>query len=478
MNPREILASRNGRIGLAVGGVIILVLIFMIMSSGGSGMKTIATTGDHTTAEVWQWKHDKIPAFNSSTVIEDSDNHWKLVAPAADATNLKLLLKSNADPAMISKQKKCPKGSMFASGSAKNESALCQQTFSATNLLETYPGIAGALVTIRMASSSLDSTDNDAGLSAIIFLDPTVSEPPNGADLADLLSKGVAGLQASNIKIVDNNRVSIWPDTGSGNGGTGGSAACNAPTGDAATTQDLHAKEDQLARCQESQIRAWIGDIVDDPGDVVVHVRVVLNSEAKTKSIQEYLRGEATSESHQSSDGSSSDNITRTPGYSVSTVNQPPGGVDSTHVAVTLYGVDSKHKRAVEKALSTAYSNPTDDYSVSVVDGSRKHKTSQSINKDNSGNPATSATQTLQSTKGMSKPLLAGIFLAGVALLTAIALLWRRNASLQDQRKMFEEEFRSDYNKFNQFANDNPDMLAQELENLLAMPSRNPGGER
>jgi hypothetical protein len=57
------------------------------------------------------------------------------------------------------------------------------------------------------------------------------------------------------------------------------------------------------------------------------------------------------------------------------------------------------------------------------------------------------------------------VILVGLGM--TIALLWRRNSHLTDERKRFEAEFNKDKRVWENFAAENPDDIARDLENLL-----------
>ena len=61
--------------------------------------------------------------------------------------------------------------------------------------------------------------------------------------------------------------------------------------------------------------------------------------------------------------------------------------------------------------------------------------------------------------------------LVGLILVMTIVLMWRRNAKLAAERRLFEQEFRNDTRMFEDYSSANPGALAQQLNDLFNQPS-------
>jgi hypothetical protein len=93
--------------------------------------------------------------------------------------------------------------------------------------------------------------------------------------------------------------------------------------------------------------------------------------------------------------------------------------------------------------------------------------------KDESRKNADTSNASLNLTPEAKTPtwMLAVMAVLVIGILTAILILWRKSTAMAAERTRLEESFRNEQRLFEDFAQQNPDTLAQELNQLFGAPA-------
>ncbi|MBC7645410.1 MAG: hypothetical protein H7123_09795, partial [Thermoleophilia bacterium] len=276
----------------------------------------------------------------------------------------------------------------------------------------------------------------------------------------------------------------MWSKTNSGGSASGASGGtCSQPSDQVV---DITTKEQQVSDCIESQIKTQIAQLVGSSDHVVATATVTLNPSATSTSVNALSKGALVTKSETKSNGNGAGNdstdLTNQPGTKHIQTDTMAGNIKGLAIAVTL---DSRYvspalEAAVRDQLAPYYNKARGDAAPNVRSApfaTPADTTTTTTTGGATGSPATTAAPLpkndvpiTQSTHiPTSLTVMVGVLLLG--LVSMIALLWRRSGKDRGERERLEREFSTEHNMFMNFAQEDPDALAREMEAMMGAPT-------
>lgn len=472
----------------AVIAVVLFIVLYMTMLSGPS-MATVQETTDPDQVAAWTWK------------LEGSKVKYQVVQPDAEHYQINVVKKDEA------KARQAISGSGLGSRLKSDSIDLCtppsqfatRAQTDAFNDCKTEAKIHGAIVgtkgvleakvkVVTQDSGSLVGSGTESNITVQLFPEADAEKPLDPESLATQIANMAEGGSPDRVVITDQTGSMLW------NKGKGATTAASAGSCASASSQpinDITTKEQAVKGCIEQDVLKKISEMVGGPTYASVVAGVTLSPAAETVNASEVTRGALLDVDTQSNSDGGQKQVNDSRKYSPNTTNttsmKGAGYIDRLSLAVTL---DSSHVTpAMESTVRNFLKGYVDprrgDPVPSVL--STKFASEKSSGKASTGGAdgapaagkagATAPTAEdlgVTATTHIPRKIMALAFLLLVGLVTTIALLWRRGTTLTTERGKFEAEFQNDQRWFRDFAQSNPDELANDMNQLFGSPVRQP----
>lgn len=463
------------KVAIAGGVAVILFALVLIFALGGDSKVTVLTSTKAREISASMWKLEA--AGIDATVAEVNDSTFEVRVLDADAQDAKLALRGDDIGVRLNGKVKgdCPKPNALAGNRAYETYEQCELLKQVQDVLMNTPGVLQAKAKVNTKENEgITGADTITTVTAQIYKDRGDTQI-NASALAMTLGKMVGGSSEDVVLIDADTGDPLWSGGTTGGSGTGADE-CAMPEQD---TIDITVKE-KFLRCDiKRDLTEEIEEIVGR-GNAKVSAYVQLSPEARTVSRQELLQGALVSQDVQRDGSNLNENKSYQPGTRNTTSSMSAGYVQRMSIAVVLNQETSTPalERAVDRLVGTYITtNRGDTKSVTAVKfpepvaaaGSEETEAEAASASESSIKEELDAT----ATRSTHVPgwALALLFVTGVGFVASIAILWRRNARLASERRRFEDEFRHEQRMFQQFAQENPDDVARQLEQLLGAPA-------
>jgi hypothetical protein len=441
-----------------------------------------------------------IGVFNTArTVLERNDvefeesrrkNTFTLeVTPNHETTAAQALANSGVkDTTSMVKKIDCPAPPGFTGTKAANTRANNCEAAKAVQAMLLSAGATAANVQVSQEENgTLLGPETSMNVVAQVFLPANMQDTWNAEQAARAISRSV-GTSLDRVSITDEQLQSMFDGTSSGKGGvaTGSSAITSSlGCGDIAAATEIETKRAAVRNCYEGSIGDKLTELLGGSDRYVLTVEPTIDSVSRTRTTLRRTKGPISDRSSQKGSGQSVLDESSPPNSVEETSINPAGDLSSLRINVTLDKavVTEDQRLAVTSLLATYVStqrgDPAPTVKMSQFDngGGTKPDNSeleairtQAQDAAKGGAGAGGAPEFRTTTKTPTWMIAIMVALV-VGIVAAIAILWRRSSAMAAERKRIEVAFSNEQKLFENFAQQNPDDLATDLNALFGAPS-------
>lgn len=417
----------------------------------------------------------------------DEGGTFKLLVPQGDSMEAaEALAKSGIKDYRTDLVKKvtCPAAPGFTATKAANERAdNCEDERSVQAMLLTAGAIAVNIKVSQQENETLLGPESSKNIVAQVFLPEYMKGKWDAEQAARAISRAV-GTSLDRVSITDDDLQTLFD--GSSNAGAAtarsgqglGSLGCD----DIATATEVETKKAAVRSCYKGTIGDELTELLGGSDRFVLTVEPTIQSAATTTTSIRNTPGPVVDKSTQSGGGSKVADISSPANTSETTKVSPAGAISSLRITATLDkdAVSQDQVLAVKRVLS-AYvdprrGDPAPTVTLSKFAGGAGDKPTnedlQAIQAAASQDRDAADVATMPAPRPevpvWAKALM-GVLVA--AALGALLALWRRSAAMAAERARLEESFQREQRLFEDFAQQNPDHLARDLNALFGAPS-------
>lgn len=441
-----------------------------------------------------------IGVFNTArTVLERNDvefsekrdkNTFALsVTPTQESTAAQALANSGVkDRTGMVKEIECPAPPGFTGTKAANTRANnCEAAKSVQGMLLSAGATAANVQVSQEENGTLLGPETSMNVVAQVFLPAYMEDNWNAEQAARAISRSV-GTSLDRVSITDDELQSLFDGTSSSGKGAAGAGSSTISSslgcGDIASATEIETKRAAVRNCYEGSIGDKLTELLGSSKRYVLTVEPTIDSVSRTTTTMRRTKGPISDRSSQSGSGQSVEDISSPPNSVEETAVNPAGDLSSLRINVTLDKniVTEDQRLAVTSLLATYVStkrgDPAPTVKMSQFDnggGSKPDnseleaiKTQAQEAAKGSGAGASPEFRTTTKTPTWMIALMVTLVLGIVA---AIGVLWRRSSSMAAERLRLEAAFSNEQKLFENFAQQNPDDLATDLNALFGAPS-------
>ncbi|MEO6867667.1 MAG: hypothetical protein ABI200_06565, partial [Gaiellales bacterium] len=272
-------------------------------------------------------------------------------------------------------------------------------------------------------------------------------------------------------------------------GGGAGSSSIDATSslslgcGDIASATEIETKKAAVRACYEGAIGDKFTKLLGGSDLYVLTVEPTIQANASTTTSVRNTKGPIIGKSTQNGNGAKVEDITQPANTSETTRISPAGSISSMRISVTLDkdNVTADQMVATKSMLGTFVETKRGDpvpvvkmakFAGNVVDKPKDALADLRANAEAENAAAkTAAEATMITTNEMPRWTMAVMAVLVIAAISAMLVLWRRSSAMAAERKRLEESFNREQRLFEDFAQQNPDDLAADLNALFGAPS-------
>lgn len=422
---------------------------------------------------------------------QDGETFMITVADA-DATAAAEVLAASGikDRTGLVKNKSCPAPPGFTATKAANErSDNCEAAKAVQDMLLAAGATAANVEVSQEENGTLLGPEKSMNVVAQVFLPEYMQDSWNAENAARAISKAV-GTTLERVSIHDDTLDTLFDGAqASGDSASGsGSSALALGCADIASATEVETKRAAVRSCHESNLGAKLEGLLGSKEYFVLTVEPTIDSVARNRTSVKRTQGPAENSTTQSGNGQKVEDKSTPPNEYEETAVDPAGDVTRLAISVIL---DKEHvtedqRAAVMSILSSAINAKRGDPAPVVKlatlggDGAKPKQTEtqlEQIRKEAAagGGGRDSA---LNGVTGPGKPktvvpvwMTALMVVLVIGTVTAVLVLWRRSSAMAAERARLEASFRNEQRLFEDFAAQNPDHLAQDLNALFGAPS-------
>lgn len=408
--------------------------------------------------------------------VADGDD--KAAAEALAASGVK-------DRTGLAKKISCPAAPGFTATKAANErSTNCEAAKSVQVMLLAAGAIAANVQVSQEANGTLLGPEKSMNVVAQVFLPRHMQDRWDAEQAARAISRSV-GTTLDRVSITDDRLQTLFDgSSGGGEGATeSGASSMSLGCADIAAATEVETKRAAVRSCYEENIGSDLTELLGGSDRYVLTVQPTIDSVNRSSTTLSQTRGPIVDRSTQKGSGQSVDDISSPPNRTETSSIDPAGDVTRLAISVILDkdSVTEDQRLAVMSLLSSQINakrgDPAPIVKMSQFSGGAGDKPSNAdleTIRDNAvdkeaQDPAAGGT-VVQRTE-MPKWAMIAMVLLVIGMLMAVLLLWRRSVAMSQERARLEASFRNEQRLFEDFAQQNPDHLAQDLNALFGAPS-------
>lgn len=421
--------------------------------------------------------------------VRNDNGNFSLEVASGDSTDAAEALAGSGikDRTGLAKKITCPAPPGFTATRAANErSANCEDASRVQAMLMTAGAIAANVSVSQEENGTLLGPEKSKNVVAQVFLPAHMKGEWNAEQAAGHISKAV-GTSMDRVSIADDELQTLYDGASSaGSGSAGGAASGSSACGDMDTATEIETKKDAVRACYEWRIGTQLTKLLGGSDRYVLTVEPTIQSVASSVTEVTNTPGPVVDASAQKSSDSSARDVTKPANVKESTRVIPAGAISSLRITATLDrdNVSADQQLAVKRMLSTFVDprrrDPAPIVSLTKFQNGAGEPASEELAeiKTAAEENASSATTTaagagLPPVAKTEMPTWALALMAAlvIGIVTAVLVLWRRSAAMAAERSRLEESFRNEQRLFEDFAQQNPDQLAQDLNALFGAPA-------
>ncbi len=377
----------------------------------------------------------------------------------------------------------CPAPPGFTGTKSANERANnCEAAKAVQGMLLAAGATAANVQVSQEENGTLLGPEKSMNVVAQVFLPGSMRDSWNAEQAANAISKAV-GTSIDRVSITDSKLQTLY------GGGIGSSAAVDtAASGmglgcnDIASATEVETKRAAVRNCYETTIGAKLTALLGGSDRFVLTVEPTIDSNSITTTSINNSKGPASSRSSQKGGGQSVEDVTSPPNTTERTVVNPAGDIKSLRVSVVLdkNNVTEDQRQAVATLLSTQIDakrgDPAPVVKMAAFEGDNvaSAETELKLIQEQAKAAAEAGPEapTFTTARTVTPTWMIALMVAfAVGTAGAVFVLWRRSTAMAREREKLEQAFGQEQKLFEDFARQNPDDLAADLNSLFGAPS-------
>ena len=251
---------------------------------------------------------------------------------------------------------------------------------------------------------------------------------------------------------------------------------------DISAATEVETKRAAVRSCHENNIGNKLEELLGGSDRFVLTVEPTIDSVSRTTTASKQTPGPVGDRSTQEGSGQKVKDISSQPNVTEQTSMDPAGDVTRLAISVILDkdNVTEDQRAAVMSLLSSQINvkrgDPAPVVKMSSFGAGNGDKVENEDLEAIKKNAESKSDEPAAASVGLTKTEMPAWAMAAMAalvigMLTAVFLLWRRSAAMTAERARLESSFRNEQRLFEDFAQQNPDHLAQDLNALFGAPS-------
>ena len=407
------------------------------------------------------------------------------VPPGDDVTTASTALAASGikDRTGMAKAIECPAPPGFTGTKSANERANnCEAAKAVQGMLLAAGATAANVQVSQEENGTLLGPETSMNVVAQVFLPASMRDSWNAEQAADAIRKAV-GTSIDRVSITDSKLQTMFggSSASSATSDTAGSAlglGCN----DIANATEVETKRAAVRNCYEATISTKLTALLGGSDRYVLTVEPTIDSNAITTTSVKNSQGPSSSRSSQSGGGQKVEDVTTPPNTTERTIVNPAGDIKSLRISVVLdkNNVTEEQRQAVSSLLSTQIDakrgDPAPVVKMAAFEAGTgaapetelkaiQEQAKAAANAEPAG-PTFTTARTVTPTW-----MIALMVVFAVGTLGAVFVLWRRSSAMARERERLEGAFSQEQKLFEDFARQNPDDLAADLNALFGAPS-------
>ncbi|MCW2962321.1 MAG: hypothetical protein JWM90_2708 [Thermoleophilia bacterium] len=402
-----------------------------------------------------------------------------LVAPDEKSAADQLLAKNGLqDRTGLAKKISCPAAPGFTANKAKTtEYNNCEDSKKVQNMLLQAGALAASVTVSQEENGTLIGPETSKNVSAMVFLPPSMENGGWDATNAAQQIKGAVGTSIDRIYIGDDKMQPLF-DGAKGEAAATSAVASGNGCADMANAAEIATKEAAVRSCYEGTIATKLSTLLGGSDRFVLVVDAKVDAVSTSTQAESSTAGPIVSSSSQTGAGSTVKDVTTPPNTKVTSSSKAAGDIGKLAISVSLdkNNVNANQELAVKRMLQTYVNASRKDPSPVVTRFAFPKGTGIAPKATAAPQLATGGSENeapiLAATKTETpKPVLALLAVLAIGLAAAMIIMWRKSVAMKQERARMEQAFQNDQRLFENFAQQNPEALAQDLEALFGAPA-------
>lgn len=387
------------------------------------------------------------------------------------------------DRTVMVEEIECPAPPGFTGTKSANIRADNCETAKSVQEMLLAAGALGANVKVsQQENGTLLGPETSMNVVAQVFLPDHMKDSWNAEQAGRAISRAV-GTTLDRVSITDSQLQSLFDGSSTGAtkaGGASGSGGLGC--GDIAGATEVETKRAAVRNCYEASIGEKLTELLGGSDRYVLTVEPTIDSNSTQVTSVRNTAGPTSSRSSQRGGGQRAEDVSSPPNTVERTTVNPAGDIKSLRISVILDkdAVTEDQRIAVASLLSSQIDAKRGDPAPVVklaqfAGGIGDKPTNEDLEAikaqaDQANDASAPATQ-FRTTNEVPTWATAMMALLVVGIVTAVLLLWRRSAAMAAERRRLEESFMQEQKLFENFAQQNPDALVNDLNSLFGAPS-------
>jgi flagellar biosynthesis/type III secretory pathway M-ring protein FliF/YscJ len=467
----------------AVLAIVVAFLVYSTMFKAPPPVELIATQD----VDVYETAQQVLERKNIDVELSQDASTFMIAVPEADATTAAQTLAASGikDRTGLAKKITCPAPPGFTATKAANErSTNCEAAKSVQGMLLAAGSTAANVQVSQEENGTLLGPEKSMNVVAQVFLPRNMKDNWNAEQAARAISRSV-GTTLDRVSITDDQLQTLFDGSSAGgDDSSSGASAMALGCADIAAATEVETKRAAVRACHENNIGAKLEELLGGSDRFVLTVEPTIDSVARSRTTLKQSPGPETSRSEQTGSGQKVLDKDTPPNTSEETATDPAGDVTRLAISVILDkdNVTEDQRLAVMSLLSSQVNvkrgDPAPVVKMATFDGGAGDKpTNEDLEliKENAAaanqDPTPNGTGPVKTSTKMPAWAMAAMVALAIGMLTAVVVLWRRSTAMASERERLEQSFRNEQRLFEDFAQQNPDHLAQDLNALFGAPS-------
>ncbi|MBC7460416.1 MAG: hypothetical protein H7287_03540 [Thermoleophilia bacterium] len=382
---------------------------------------------------------------------------------------------------------------VMATKAANDRASNCADASAVQGMLLAMGATAAIVNVTQQENNDLLAAEMKKKVSVQVFLPQTMRESFDPAAVAKAIVPMVSSSSLEDVfigSIEGDKLVPLWDGTQSGDkqaaGGTiaGASATGSLSCADAETATEITTKAAAVSNCTEEKISRVLDAIVGNSDYYALTVNATINASAKTVTTNRSTPGSVTSKSTQKGGGTNNEDLALDTGNETVNSNTPAGGIAKLNISVTLdkSKVSANQVVAIKQQLQS-FIDPSRNDPAPKVTLTTLHKggvSSADAQKPEQMQAAAALaakekTTTTAISSKVPMPMIVLLIALVVGLVATVMVMLTRSSKAAAERERYAAEFSNQQQLFNNFAQQDPQAMARDLESMFGAPSATRG---